>query len=412
MSFIQKVEEWYFDFYCKHKKILWLFYLFLWILLSYRFYLFAMDNSLDMQWYPTLQFWGLGRFDEAVNPYLASLNGDNFMANIPNYMPLMYYIMFPFGVLDWENAKSAFAFFNFFLFFLTLLICFYKTKRQDIVFLLSCFVILGYTYGNVITNAQSTIFIGMWIVIAYYFRTNPVILTLSLSFVMVKHSVGVPIVFAFFLIGYRKEACFACLIVFLVFLVSALKFQVNPIDFIKMMLQVNSGSYTSSASLGGPGDIISLSQKIFHKPYSIISSFNLIVYALFAIMVWKNKLSVCWVVSGSIVLSLVSLPHLGYDYYLLFIVLVLMADTGRINFVFIFTLFISLFLWRCSFLKPWIDAFSGKIGGGLDIEKTHWAMNMGIPFCIFLVICFTTIIFLCLLQKDIKTDKISQKLFG
>ena len=63
--------------------------------------------SLDMQWYPTKQLFGLGEFEQAINPYIAYLNGDVFLANGPNYMPLMYYVMFPFGLLEWREERRS-----------------------------------------------------------------------------------------------------------------------------------------------------------------------------------------------------------------------------------------------------------------------------------------------------------------
>lgn len=403
MDVLHKIESFSLGFYEKYSRLLWFFYWVALLWVSYRCFWFALDSSLDMQWYPTLHFWGLGAFQSAINPYFANLNGDAFMANAPNYMPLLYFLMYPFALLEWNNAKIAFAFLNFFLFLATLAILLVKAKHRAYVMLFSICAILGFTYSNVVANAQSTIFMGFCIVGAYFFRKNAFVLTLMLTLVLIKHSVGVPVLLGFFLAGYRKEVFFACMMMFVVILISSIKFSINPFELIQMMLQVNASTYTSIGSLGGPADLVSLSQKIFHKPYSIISCLIVLIYLGFILSVWKNKPSTSQIVSASIVLSLATLPHLGYDYYLLFIALVLMMEGRKLDFAILFTLGLSLFLWRCSFLKPWIDFVSNKIIYSDD--ATYWAMNMGIPFCIVVVFCFTFIIFVTLLTKELPSKK-------
>ncbi|MCE3046976.1 hypothetical protein [Helicobacter kayseriensis] len=327
---------------------------------------------------------GGGHFEQALNPYSASLSGDNFMANIPNYMPLLYIVMYPIGLLEWEDAKIVFAFLNYFFFLATVFLFLTKSGvERGIVFVFSTLVILGFTYGNVVSNAQTTIFMGFCAVIAYCYRKNSTILTIALTFLLIKHSVGVPIVFGFFLAGFRKESILSGILMLLIISVTALVFGVTPVEFLQSMLQVNSQTYTSQGSLGGPGDLISLSQKLFHTPYSPIGLLSLCLYLFFALIVYLKKPHTSQIIATSIVLSLVSLPHLGYDYYLLFIALVLAFKNMRVTYLHLYVVCFTLFLWRCSFLKPWIDAINLTLFPNWG--KTHWAMDMGIPFCVFVV---------------------------
>lgn len=50
----------YLKFYSNYEKKLWIIYACLFVWISYRCFWFALDSSLDMQWYPTMQFWGGG----------------------------------------------------------------------------------------------------------------------------------------------------------------------------------------------------------------------------------------------------------------------------------------------------------------------------------------------------------------
>lgn len=386
--------------------------LFLLVLARYIYIVFPLAlhgewASLDMQWYPTKQLFGVGM--EAINPYIAYLQSDRFMANGPNYMPLMYYVMFPFALLEWENAKVAFAIFNIVLFLGTIAVFahYYARTRANIAFLYaaSTLVVLGYCFGTVVGNAQSAIMIGFFIALAYCYRHKPIILSLALAFVCIKHSFGLPLMLGFFLAGYRREVIAAGMLVALSILCFSLQTHTNPLEVLQLLSQVNAAHYASSTALGGPSDLFSLSQKIFGNPISPISLIILAIYASFVWIVYAYKPSQSAIISASIVLALFSLPHLGYDGYMLFLALLIAKDSYKsLNLPMLALLAITIFVYRGQKLKPYIDSLSTAImqivngGGQHTIQETHWAMNMGVPFCIAMCVGFALVFYLLLLR--------------
>lgn len=326
--------------------------------------------SLDMQWYPTKQLFGLGEFEQALNPYIAYLNGDVFLANGPNYMPLMYYVMFPFGLLEWEGAKIAFALCNIALFCGVIALFMRYGINRGFVYGAAILAVLGYCFGNVIGNAQSAIMIGFFIALAYCFRHKPIILSIALAFVCIKHSFGLPLLLGFFLAGYKREVIAAGVLVALVVCAFSLQTHTSPIDTLRLLSQVNAAHYASGSALGGPSDLFSLSQKLFHNPISPISFIILAIYASFVWIVYAYKPEQGAIISASIVLALFTLPHLGYDSYMLLLALLIAKDSYKASSLPMLALLaLTLFIYRGQTLKPYIDSISQAImqllnGGG------------------------------------------------
>lgn len=359
--------------------------------------------SLDMQWYPAKQLFGLGEFEQAINPYIAYLNGDVFLANGPNYMPLMYYVMFPFGLLEWEGAKIAFALCNIALFCGVIALFIRYGINRGFVYGAAILAVLGYCFGNVIGNAQSAIMIGFFIALAYCFRHKSIVLSIALAFVCIKHSFGLPLLLGFFLAGYRREVIAAGVLVALVVCLFSLQTHTSPIEVMKLLSQVNAAHYASGSALGGPSDLFSLSQKLFHNPISPISFIILAIYASFVWIVYAYKPKQGAIISASIVLALFTLPHLGYDSYMLFLALLIAKDSYKASSLPMLALLaLTLFIYRGQTLKPYIDSLSATImqllnGGQHTIQETHWAMNMGVPFCIAMCVGFALVFYLLLL---------------
>ena len=269
--------------------------------------------------------------------------------------------------------------------------------------------VLGYCFGNVIGNAQSAIMIGFFIALAYCFRHKPIVLSIALAFVCIKHSFGLPLLLGFFLAGYKKKVIAAGVLVALVICAFSLQTHTSPIDTLRLLSQVNAAHYASGSALGGPSDLFSLSQKLFHNPISPISLIILVIYASFVWIVYAYKPSESAIISASIVLSLFTLPHLGYDGYMLFLALLIAKDSYKaFSLPMLALLAITLFIYRGQKLKPYIDSLSQAImqllngGGQHTIQETHWAMNMGVPFCIAMCVGFALVFYLLLLgtRKD------------
>ena len=65
---------------------------------------------------------------------------------------------------------------------------------------------------------------------------------------------------------------------------------------------------------------------------------------------------------------------------------------------------LMLFIYRGQKLKPYIDSLSQATmqllngGGQYTMQETHWAMNMGVPFCIAMCMGFALVFYLLLLR--------------
>ena len=196
------------------------------------------------------------------------------MANGPNYMPFMYFLMMPFAFLDWESAKVAFGLCNIALFVATIVLLYGAGVPRIFLWLMSILVLLGYTYGNVIGNAQSAIIVGFGVSLAYRFRHKPWVVVLGLSLVCIKHSFALPILLGFFLCGYYKEVLASALVAFGFVCLFGLKVGASPFEILHLLSEVNAYHYMREGAFGGPSDLMSLSQKLFGTPYSMLSLFH------------------------------------------------------------------------------------------------------------------------------------------
>lgn len=364
-----------YDFFSNYKRgwILLLFFGLLFIWRAYQGLFLAMDSSLDMQWYPAVQYWGFG--EVKINPYIAYLNHDTFMSQGPNYTPMLYVLMYPFALMNFEWAKITFFILNIFCFLGTLWV-FYRYKTSIIFLLLaSIFVIFGYTFLNVLANAQMTIILGFLIAMAYVYQKRSLVLTLCLTLILVKHSFGIPILLGFFLAGYKKEAVLAGLIQFVFVVLFAYEFDISILRSLFLPLEV------STIATGiGPSDLMSLSRIIFGNDlFMLFNPFLWLIAAIYCIYIF-----ICvflrplpqYIIASSILLSMGTMYHLGYDHYMFFIAILIATDSiKRINFSMIFLIFLALFFW--------LGDRALKI---LSLEaKVYWSMDMGVIFTSIMV---------------------------
>lgn len=303
------------------------------------------------------------------------------MANGPNYMPFMYFLMMPFAFLSWEEAKIAFGLFNIALFVATIYLLYAAGVPRIFLWFMSILVCFGYTYGNVIGNAQSAIIVGFGVSLAYCFRHKPWVMVVGLSFVCIKHSFALPILLGFFLCGYYRQVIVSGIVAFGFVCLFGYKVSISPFEVLRLLSEVNAHHYMREGALGGPSDLMSLSQKLFGTPYSALSLVIVLIYMSFVVLVWRLKPRTHLVVAGSIVLSLLSLPHLGYDHYMLFIAICLASiSLGAKKLCYMIV--VALFLWRGqSIFKPLFDSLNPSL-------PTHWAMNMGVAFCVCVIALF------------------------
>lgn len=354
----------------------------------YQSIMLASGSSLDMQWYPATQYWGVGSFTHPINPYLARLSGDTFMAQDPNYAPLLYVLMYPFALMDFASAKISFAVFSV-LCFLGTFWLFYK-NRVNLAFLMfvGVFVLFGYTFGNVIANGQLAIILGFFLTLGYIYRKKPIVLTLCLSVLFVKYSFGIPILLGFFLAGYRKEAIFAGIINLAFVVLFAFEFDITILQSLLLPLKVS-----SQATGIGPSDLMSLSRILFDgKLFLIYNPFLwgiVLVYGLYIYICFRLSPPPSNIIASSVLLSLCTFYHLGYDHYMFFIAILIAKDSIKsTNFLMVFLITLALFFWTASRMQKFLP------------DGYFWSMNMGVIFCSVMSVMILLSGFSLLLSKN------------
>lgn len=147
---------------------------------------------------------------------------------------------------------------------------------------------------------------------------------------MIKYSFGIPILLGFFLAGYKKEALYALGVTIFAAVVFALKFDISIFESIFLPFKV-----ATMATGVGPIDLMSLSRKMYGdfsilKPNPIIFIF-LTVYILFIFVTYKkrNSLDENTIISTSILLSLVTFFHLGYDHVMFMVALLILLEKNK-----------------------------------------------------------------------------------
>lgn len=365
-------------------------------LLVYAFYLaiYGKHAGIDMQYFPSLQFYGkvaehLVSLEKelsssplssqhsnenwlylnvpnqstifsnfSINPYEAYLNGmNNFKANSPNYAHIFYVILYPLTILNFTQAKIAFAIFNILCLFMTI---FYLIRLKVPTIIISIFFILGtlgFPINTIMQSGQFGIILSLLIVMSIYHRQNVFLLSFLLSLCLIKYSFGVFILIAFFALGYFKASIFSLILSFLYSLIFIFKFEMYNrittsgimyvIDYIKLIiynltlpLKVNHVELKN-----GPSDMMSVFNNIISSNglqnhyYYIALFFSLIVFIFLCLKIIKrNKINISEntffiskIIGLFILFSLFSVYHLGYDWYLIIIVFCLFFIEKDVN---------------------------------------------------------------------------------
>ncbi|PAF43458.1 glycosyltransferase family 87 protein [Helicobacter sp. 11S03491-1] len=396
--FFKKTKDIMVKIFEKYQLIFMMIFIFIFIRISYKTLKEAINSSVDMQWYPSVQYWGRG-ISNAINPYIAYLNHDTFMSQGPNYMPMLYVLMYPFALMDFEGAKIAYGFLNILCFLGTLWLFFRSKISLAFLVLMSLFVLVGYTFENVMGNGQFALILGFFVVLAYKYRQNFFILTLCLSIVLIKYSFGIPILLGFFLARYYKEALLAGLINFLFFILFAFEFHTSILESLLLPLKVS-----QDATGIGPSDLMSLSRIVFGNHFLMATNPFVwmigVIYGIyiFCILIFRPCLSL--IVSSSILLSLGTFYHLGYDHYMFFIaILIAKNHLKSTHFSMIFLILLALFFWFGNRLKSF-HLWEGDY---------FWAMNMGVVFCSVMSAIIIITAFAILLGQKFKKQAIQQK---
>lgn len=371
----------------------------------------ATNSSIDMQWFPSIQFFGIdhtqelkqylnsiGRdsnwlhFEGSINPYKASLDGKNsFLAQAPNYSHLLYIAMYPFAKMSFYNAKVFFAIFSMICFILSAFLVYRFYKNKNLILIFSILALAGFALSNVVANGQYALILGFFTMLGFIKRDNALILGICLCLIVIKYSFGVPIALAFLLLRYYRGVGIAVVLSLLFVGIYQLRFGGGFIYNLMLPLEVNKATLSNTI---GPSDLMSLAHHFFHADsiqfkgvYALIA----IIYAIYTIAIYlkvrSKNFSENNIIASSITLSLASLYHLGYDSYLLYIVLLLVGlSSSKISLYLLLSYTAFIFLG---------DRVLKALG-----YSYSWAMNMGATFTLITTICLFVITILLIREKS------------
>ena len=276
----------------------------------------GMANSSDLMWYPTKLLWS------GVNPYTAFLSKglegwSSF--SVPNYAPLLYVILYPLGLLDFEEAKIVWFFVNVLSFFGIIMVSCKKLKVP--LWLISLVLIILLLNNPVVTTfniAQNSLLISFVLLVAWAYRKNTAVLIITLSILFVKYSFGLPIIFGFFLAGYRKEALCAVGINIAVYFLFAQYFNIGFLEALLLPLKV---AQVNTLHFLGDSDWMSLMYYVTDQSLAsiIIPIGLLLAFAVFLYLCYHFNPSEESIISASVILSLICFFHLNYDSVILVI---------------------------------------------------------------------------------------------
>ena len=347
-------------------------------------FLMAVESSIDIQWFPAKLFWN------GINPYYEHIqNKTMFLAQKPNYSHLLYIVLYPLAILDWEIVKVIWASGSIITFILTLVI-FNKSQISEPFLLFSTFFLLwGTPLANVISNGQITIYIMFFTSLAWYYKDKSfLITTISLAFVFTKYSFGLPILMGFFLAGYYSQVTYALLINIIAVIIFCIKFNIKFLECLLMPFIV-SGNHRYD----GPIDIMSINYYL--SQYGIIElnfSYILIpvIFASFIFIIIFNKkiFNSDEIISLSIFLSLITFFHLIYDHVMLLCGILFLKSylkSSNLNFAFIFVIYIFL-------------VFGTKVLYFLDIKFFSDYHNYSLYFALIYAITFSSLVVIFVFQ--------------
>ena len=285
------------------------------------------SSGKDAQWYPAKL---LSENIDFYNFYLLNFE-DWFMRSVPNYYFQLYYLLQPAGSMPWETFKLVWFFTNVAMLLLFLFLIkkdFGLGYREMNIVFLPFFI--GFPLINLFTNGQSTLLILLLIYLVWKYRDNRVLLPILLSFLTIKYSFAIPILFSFLLMGYYRSVIWSGLITLMFPLIYSMQFGLDFISTVFLPFKVST-SVTANPIGSGPGDLMSLYGQLSDAPLigvNILTITLAIFVAFFAFVCIKYQLDKKTVFLGSILFSLFGFFHFGHD-YIIFLLLIPFAIKMR-----------------------------------------------------------------------------------
>jgi len=274
----------------------------------------ALRYSQDFQWSPSVLFW------EGVNPYAYYMNGNEndriILSQAPNYAHFTYLALLPFSLLNWEDAKFAWALTTLLLGVLAVRILCKQARLELNETLIILFVFLCSTpFRNTVGNGQHAVVVLISFCAFFLQRKSLGESLVGIGFF--KYSFMPPVFLYFVFDRGFKSAIFLSLSCVIGWLLFSLYLDTSPLSTLTQPLRVSHNSVEN-----GTADIMTIVSFIYPSKELLLDrifvySAPVLLSLAFAFFVTKTTGSVLYKFAMLTIACLVTFKHLGYDFVLL-----------------------------------------------------------------------------------------------
>ena len=269
-------------------------------------------NGCDFQWQPSVLFW------EGVNHYQKFiLNGKgDFLCQNGEYAHLLHVLLYPFSILEWENAKLMWLVTNIlFAFLIPIIACKYLKLSKYKSILLILIFITCYPTRMTLNYGQQSLFVMFFMMLP--FIANSRLAYFFSGFSYIKYSSGY-VIFLNFIANKEYKNFLISIVPYLIGWLVYFSFTnseplINFFEPIQLSLQKG---YIRDADFYSLINIYFLSQKtLLTKSIFIFLIFLINFIVLIKINKKKDNF---FKMSLILICPLIFFPHSNYDYILLF----------------------------------------------------------------------------------------------
>jgi hypothetical protein len=275
----------------------------------------ALDNSCDLMWHPSTLFWG------HVNHYQYTLDGGILFNDCQygQYGHLLFIILYPLTLLEWESAKIAWVGVNVFL---TFIIPLYICKSNNVSFLKTAIILIIFATSH---PTRSTIFLGqnslmiLFFIMLPYLSINKKYPNLSFflaGFSYLKYSTGYVLFLNLVVEKKIKFLIFSIIPSLMGWLFYSYYTQSNLVsNFFDPFKLIFQGNYIRTSDLYSILNLYVFEENNYLNKLAILTIVLLMnIYFLFKIKNFKDNL---FKLSIICLMTLVFMPHSKYEYILL-----------------------------------------------------------------------------------------------
>ena len=276
----------------------------------------ALHSSADFMWHPTKMLF------DGINHYRYFINGgERFLSQGGEYGHGLFVILFPFSLLEWENAKIVWTIINVFLCFVIPILISKTAKLNNYQTFIICVIFATCAPTRMLLNyGQHTLLITLFLILPFI-KENKINIFLS-GFSYFKYSVGYVMIFYYLIKRKFFELFLSSIPAIISWIIYFRLTNTDPIiNIFEPFILVFKNNYSMSADLFSILNQITFSSsQTINKIITV--TIVLIVNFLFILKTTKIKNDL-EKLSYLCLIILVFSPHANYDYILLLPLLIL-----------------------------------------------------------------------------------------